>query len=133
MMRDLPLRIELLGKPRTKKNSLQKTKSGHIIPSKAYREYEEACMWQISQKMRLSISGRYNMKALYFMTIDYANTKAVIDLTGLLQATCDILAKARVIEDDNCRVIAGFDGSRVLHDKSNPRVEITLTELEEII
>ena len=127
------LQIELLGVPKTKKNHTQRTKTGYQIQSKAYLQYEKDCLWQIRPEYKQSLSGRYNLKALYYMAIDYVNTKAVIDLTGLLQATCDILAKARVIEDDNCRVIAGFDGSRVLQDKNNPRVEITLTELEEVL
>jgi Holliday junction resolvase RusA-like endonuclease len=124
------MHLTLLGRPITKKNHTQRTRSGHQIQSNAYLQYEKDCIWQIPAKMRLSASGRYNLKALYYMPIDYATTRAVVDLSGLLQATCDILAKARVIEDDNCRIIAGYDGSRVLHDKLNPRVEIVLSTID---
>lgn len=53
-------------------------------------------------------------------------TRHRVDLVNLLEATCDILVKANVIEDDNCKIIATHDGSFVTYDKNNPRVEITL-------
>lgn len=64
------------------------------------------------------------MQCLYYMP-----TRHRVDLVNLLQATCDILVKAGIIEDDSSKVIAGHDGSRVLYDKENPRVEITLSEV----
>ena len=70
------------------------------------------------------------LRCLFFMKRDYITTKAVIDLVGLLQAIDDILTDAGVIEDDCCRIVAGHDGSRVRHDKENPRVEIEITDLE---
>ena len=51
--------------------------------------------------------------------------RRVPDLINLLQATADILEKARVIEDD--KNIISFDGSRIIGvDKENPRVEIEI-------
>lgn len=66
------------------------------------------------------------MKCLYYMP-----TRHRVDLVNLLEATCDILVAAGIIEDDNSKVIAGHDGSRVKYDKNNPRVEITLTEVSD--
>ena len=63
------------------------------------------------------------------MDMDYDNNKAVVDLVNLLQATCDILVKGGVLVDDNCRHIKKVDGSEVLYDKQNPRVEIDLEDL----
>lgn len=52
------------------------------------------------------------------------------DLTGLTQATGDILQKAGLIEDD--KYIALWDGTRIAGlDKSNPRAEITIRILPE--
>ena len=52
-------------------------------------------------------------------------TKFRPDLTNLLQATADILEKARVIEND--KNIVSFDGSKIAGiDKANPRCEITI-------
>ena len=38
--------------------------------------------------------------------------------------------KARVLEDDNSKIVAAHDGSRVDYDKQNPRVEIWIEEME---
>lgn len=61
------------------------------------------------------------MKCVYYMP-----TRHKVDLCNLLAATCDILVKANVIEDDNSKIIVSHDGSRVLYDKENPRVEIEI-------
>lgn len=52
-----------------------------------------------------------------------------MDLVNLLEATCDILVHYRVLEDDNSKIVVSHDGSRVLYDKENPRVEIWITEV----
>ena len=46
-----------------------------------------------------------------------------VDLANLIEATTDILVKAHVLEDDNSRIVAAHDGSRVDYDKKNPRAE----------
>lgn len=56
-------------------------------------------------------------------------TNRACDLTNLLEATCDILSSCGIVVDDNYKVIAGHDGSRVYVDKENPRVEIEIREL----
>ncbi|MDY3118203.1 MAG: hypothetical protein SOW18_01545, partial [Peptoniphilus sp.] len=66
-----------------------------------------------------------NLQCLYYMP-----TRHKVDLVNLLEATCDILVAAGLIEDDNCNVLAGYDGSRVRYDKENPRVRIVLEEME---
>jgi Holliday junction resolvase RusA-like endonuclease len=54
-----------------------------------------------------------------------------VDLANLIEATTDILVKARVLEDDNSRIVAAHDGSRVNYDKNNPRAEIWIEEMED--
>jgi Holliday junction resolvase RusA-like endonuclease len=91
-------------------------------------KYQEAAGWYIPLKHG-KINKKLNIKCLFYMSIDYDNTKAIIDLNGLHQAIDDILVHYGVIEDDNCRIVAGHDGSRVLYDKKNPRTEIEITEV----
>lgn len=43
----------------------------------------------------------------------------------------DILVDAGILADDNARIVTGHDGSRVLYDKGNPRVEIVINTEEE--
>ena len=81
------------------------------------------CGWFVP---KLGIDYPVNIKCVY-----YRETKGVVDLVNLLEATDDILQKFGAITSDCYKVVAGHDGSRVLFDKKNPRVEITITRMEE--
>ena len=119
------MKIILRGDPRTKKNSQQIIKAGNrhmVIPSAQYRQYEKDCLWQIPPKTKQRIDFPANIQCVYYMP-----TRRRVDLVNLLEATMDILVAAGVLEDDNCRIVAAHDGSRVDHDKHNPRVEITIS------
>lgn len=119
------MKIVLKGDPRTKKNSQQIIKAGNrrmIVPSPQYRQYEKDCLWQIPPKVKQRIDFPVNIQCVYYMP-----TRRRVDLVNLLEATMDILVAAGVLEDDNCRIVAAHDGSRVDHDKHNPRVEITIS------
>ena len=130
------LRFMIPGDPRTKKNSprilykgarcpvCKKGKLPFVKPSEAYEKYEAAALWQLRCRRDKPIEQAVNVKCLYYM-----ETQRAVDLNNLLEATCDILVKAKVLADDNSRIVAGHDGSRVLYDKGNPRVEITITEM----
>lgn len=129
-----PLTFTLYGDPRTKKNSQRpitaQSRKGKkytmILPSAAYGDYEADCLRQITGNYRRHIDTPVNVEARYFMA-----TRRQIDLTNLNEAIHDILVKARVLMDDNRNIIASTDGSRVFWDKTNPRVEITITDAEE--
>lgn len=122
-------KIVLKGRPITKKNSQQisinrRTGRRFVRPSKAYTEYEEACLWQLKTYRGPKFTGPVEVKALYYMP----NRRSWPDLIGLLQATSDILESAGIIQDD--KLIVSYDGSRIVGiDKQNPRAEITITEV----
>lgn len=118
------MKIVLHGQPITKKNSQQIIRVGGrnmIIPSPQYRQYEKDCLLQISPKVKQRIDFPVNVQCVYYM-----GTRRRVDLVNLIEATCDILVAAGVLADDNCRIIAAHDGSRVAYDKANPRVEIAI-------
>ena len=127
------MHLTLYGNPVTKKNSqriLYKfTKFGRktpfIAPSKTYVDYETDCLRQI-KRPRSPISARVNVRCVYYM-----KTARRVDLANLIEATTDILVKARVLEDDNSKIVAAHDGSRVELDREKPRVEIEIEEMEE--
>lgn len=96
-----------------------------MLPSKPYIEYEKKCEKYIP-KIDTPIDFPINLKVLYFM-----ETRRKCDITNLLQATCDILVKYKIIEDDNYSIIHSVDGTRVSYDKENPRCEIYI-EKEQI-
>ncbi len=125
------LKLILRGQPITKKNSQQIIKAGNrrmVIPSPQYRAYERECLTQIPNKLKQRIDVAVNVQCVYYMP-----TRRRVDLVNLLEATDDILVAAGVLEDDNCRIVAAHDGSRVDHDKYNPRVEITITSYHGIV
>lgn len=122
------MHITIPGPPRTKKNSSQivKLHGRHcVIPSKAYKAYEKEALWHIP-KRREPMHGPVNVQCVYYMP-----TRRRVDLCNLLEATCDILVKGGILQDDNSGVVASHDGSRVAYDKLRPRVEITITDSEE--
>lgn len=124
------IRIMIKMPPRTKKNHSQiifnkKTGKRMVIPSKQYKEYEQACLWQI-RKPAKPVDVPVNVKCVYYMP-----THRRVDLCNLIEATMDILVLAGVLTDDNSAIAAAHDGSRVLYDKDEPRTEITITELYE--
>lgn len=119
------MKITIQLNPVTKKNSQQiiKIKDRYmIIPSKQYKQYEK----EVKQFMPIldkPISDMVNVKCLYYM-----KTKRKVDLNNLLEATTDILVKYKILEDDNSKIVASHDGSRVYYDKDNPRTEIIITK-----
>lgn len=116
--------------PRTKKNSSQIIYAGgrpRLIPSKQYREFEEACLGETYEKnvQKKKIDYPVNIKAIFYMP-----TKRKVDLTNLLEALDDVLVKARIITDDNRDIVASHDGSIVMYDKNNPRIDVEIMEKE---
>lgn len=60
----------------------------------------------------------------------FTETKRKVDLSNLLNAVDDAMVKSGLILDDNRDIIAAHDGSRVFHDKFNPRIEIVISRME---
>ena len=111
---------------RTKKNSMRLVRLGRRIvpiPSKQYKDFEEKCSQWLQPYSDMEIDKAVNVRCLFYM-----KTRRKVDLTNLLEAADDVLVKYHVLADDNSQIVAGHDGSRVLYDKSNPRIEIDITE-----
>lgn len=122
------MKLTLYGDPRTKKNSariLSRAGRPFVAPSKAFEDYQTACLWQI-RAPPAPISARVNVRCVYYMA-----TRRRVDLANLIEATTDILVKASVLADDNSQIVAAHDGSRVELDRENPRVEIEIEEMED--
>ena len=126
------IKIMIPGTPVTKKNSQRirinsKTGKPFVAPSEAYERYEQAASAHLYPKPAYPLDGThgaFNLRCLYYMP-----THRRVDLANLLEATTDVLVKHRILADDNSRIVGGHDGSRVLYDKANPRVEIEITEI----
>lgn len=117
--------------PVTKKNSqriLRKKNGGAFIaPSAKYKEYEEKAVNYLKYAHIIPFSDYpVNVKAVFYMP-----TAGRCDLVNLLEALDDVLVKAGILPDDNYKVIASHDGSRVFVDREKPRTEVMITEMEE--
>ena len=110
--------------PHTKKNSQRIARSRgrtFIIQSEIYKRYEEECGIYLKE---MDINEEVNVKTEFYMP-----TRRRVDIGNLIAAIHDILVKYKVLVDDNYKIIASVDGSRVYYDKINPRTEITITRL----
>lgn len=135
------LKYIVKGDPRTKKNSQMIAGGGKRCPrcgkfdkqwikqSKASDRWAEIAGWQLRPRPRRPIDYKINICYRFYTKIDYDNAKAKIDESNLTEAMDDILIANRIIEDDNSRIVAGHDGTRVYHDRDNPRVEIYITRM----
>lgn len=120
-------------RPATKKNSgqiIQVKGRNILIPSKQYKQFEKDCLpylYRVKDTVGV-INYPVNVQCVFF-----TETKRKIDLPNLLNAIDDAMVKSGLFVDDNRDIIAAHDGSRVFHDKFNPRIEITITEIKNYI
>ena len=119
------LKITIEMPPITKKNSQRilvnkSTGKPFIMPSEQYKQYEKDAQWFIHDRPRIDYP--VNVKCVFYMP-----TRRQVDLTNLLEAVDDVLVRSGVIADDHSGIVVSHDGSRVLHDKENPRTEIEIT------
>lgn len=116
-------------RPATKKNSGQIVMRGKypvLLPSKQYLAFEKECLPYLNHVKATTgvIDYPVNIECHFF-----TETKRKIDLTNLLNAIDDAMVKSGLVIDDNRDIIAAHDGSRVFHDKFNPRIEVKIIEL----
>lgn len=112
--------------PITKKNSQRIVIRGNrpcILPSEKYKEYESMALWYIP-KRGVPIDFPVNIKCVFYMP-----TNRPCDLTNHLESIDDVMVKAGLLKDDNYKILASHDGSRVMVDKNNPRTEVEITRI----
>lgn len=125
------------GAPRTKKTHnriiLVKRRGQRprriVMPSEAWENWAKVAVIRIA-----AVSA--GMKAEYpFPLPDRAYNCAAIfyrdanrgDAVGYYQGLADVLERAKVVSND--KYITQWDGSRLLIDRENPRVELVITEV----
>ena len=130
------IKYTIQGDPRTKKNSLMIAGKGRRCPacgkletqwvrqSKAHDEFAKAAKWQLRPVPMEPIESLVNVRCLFYM-----KTRRIVDGLNLLATIDDLLVSAGILADDNSRIVAGHDGSRVLYDKEHPRTEIYIEEV----
>ena len=120
------LTIVFQGHIPSKKNSKVVTRSGHIVPSKAYREWHT--------RELITLIGVGCVPAPF--AIDYqfwiGGTKipADFDLSNALESINDLLVDAEVIEDDRWRSLCRFSASVAGFIRGESKTIVTITPIE---
>lgn len=110
--------------PTTKKNSRTANRFGApMFPSKRYRDWLGALPAHSEYDRKAApIAIPVNCRALVY------RARNVGDAVGYHQAIGDALEAMGIVKND--KWIVSWDGSRLLKDVTNPRVEIELTEVQ---
>lgn len=149
---DINVNIVIAGTPIIKKNTSKtsmymKDKFGRKIPrdnpvhyyTTEYKDWArnaiQTCMVYKTKhrEIQFPITEKMNLKCLFYMP-----NNRMVDLSNLFAGVHDVLAGNekwanvdpslyQIIYDDSSRYIGSVDGSRVLLDMVNPRVEIFIT------
>ena len=117
------LRLTIPGEIRSKKNSKQIIRCGKrrlVIPSEAYKEWETMARYDALCQIDKS-AFPINEPCEVTVKIYYKGNRP--DLSGALESVGDCLEG---ILWQNDRMIESWDGSRLVKDNENPRVEIWL-------
>lgn len=126
------MKFVIYGNPRTKKNAMQIVRHGNkpcLVQNALYKQYERDF---VRQALALGVHGKCLSMPLEIVCKYYRKERRRVDLTNLLACTDDCLVTAKIIEDDNYKIVKSHDGSRVYFDKENPRVEIEIKEYEDV-
>lgn len=120
-------KFTISGRPVTKKNNLTVAKGGKILPSFAYRKWEPHAIRELEHQWggKPSINRPVLVRVKYWMQ----NKQGWPDLIGLLQATCDVLERSGIVEND--RLVVSFSQDTRIEgiDMLNSRTEIELYTL----
>lgn len=121
-----PLRLTILGAPRTKKTSNRILRFGgrtKVVPSAQFLAWQRAAVPQlVARGPGAPLPDRpYNLAAVVYRDARRG------DLLGYLNGIADVLELAGVVRNDV--VFEAFDGSRLALDRARPRVEVTITPL----
>lgn len=130
------IRLIISGPPRTKKTSNRLVMAGgrpRVLPSAAWSTWTKSARitvdgLPVSWSGKLSIEtgkGLLGAVPLNCAALFYRDARRG-DAVGFYQGLADLLEKRGIIPNDACLV--SWDGSRLLLDRQNPRVELTLTE-----
>jgi len=124
------MQVVLPGSIRSKKNSkramivggVNKPKRAVLLSSKAYLKWENEARWEARIQLRFTemLQGPIAIRALFY----YKGPRP--DLQGAMESLADCLEGICYLDD---KQIVSWDGSRLIHDKSNPRTVVEITEL----
>lgn len=117
--------LTVTGAPRTKKNHggvIQRGRRRFHVPSVPYQRWALTARIEAYEQWGapgcVPIDAPVNCRALFY------RDRAAGDAVGYYQGLADLLERRGVIRNDV--LIVSWDGSRLLKDAANPRVELVL-------
>ena len=117
------------GTIRSKKNSKRIVRAGRfpkVLPSKAYIRWEEAFRQEL--QLLCNVRGiKPTNKPVWVSAVFYYKGRRP-DLSGYMESLGDACEGILWLDDGQ---ILSWDGTRRVHDKKNPRVELSYQILEE--
>jgi len=134
-MNDWPI-IEMFnipGHPYVKKSNMKLVMRGKKltrIPTPNYSAWAKVAHVYIGHQMTVKdpIDFPVNLQCHF-----YVRTYGVVDLSALYEGIQDELVKMGVLIDDNFKIVASHDGSRVFVDPEDPRMEITISKRDDVV
>lgn len=118
------------GRPTPKKNNLQLgiafgTGKRTVRQNDRYQAWERAALIHLHNQWRRTPT----LTTPHRITVNfYEHPAQRFDLAGVFQAVCDVLEKARVIDND--RLLRQSGPMAIYRDATQPRVELLLEEID---
>jgi hypothetical protein len=125
--------LTISGPPRTKKTSNVMALAGGrriVLPSAAWRKWVKSAGITF-QDPQLAAAWYANGPILCPVTcraLFYRDARRG-DLVGFMQGLADLLEQREILTND--RLIESWDGTRLLLDRTRPRVEVLITPIEQ--
>ena len=133
------LKLIVYGNPYIKKNS-QRTIYHKYLKRTIVVYSAKYTTWKRDTLKQLGLCQNGYLKTRIEKPIDepvilkchfYRGTRHRTDLSANYEGIQDVLVEAKILEDDNSKIVIGHDGSRIFHDKENPRIELWITKATE--
>ena len=130
-MKILSLTIPLNPIPKKNSNRIARAGNGrsYVIPSNEAYEYQRQCGFFLSRYTgQCGFPISMPVEVVYKF---YRKDARRCDMTNLEEAMDDILVHYGILKDDNYKIVASHDGTRVRIDREHPRTEITIRSFED--
>ncbi len=119
------MKFVIHGSIRSKKNSKRIFGVGRckkVLPSKAYEQWEKGAHGELWHQIR----GIFFNEPIWVKAIFYYKGKRP-DIHGAMESLADCLEGVLIQNDSQ---IESWDGSRMIHDKDDPRTEFEIVRYE---
>ena len=133
------LKLTIYGQPYIKKNS-QRTIFHRTLKRMIVVYSAKFTAWKNDSLLQLGVCKNGYIQKKIDKPIDYPvilkihfynKTKHRRDLSAMYEGIQDLLVDAGTLEDDNCKIVIGHDGTRMFYDKEHPRIELWILKTKE--